>query len=117
MRKATSILSRYKSLVITFKHFSDSDFEFDLCYDFSFWKAETGRCIPKKLNDKSRHYSFPPICNRSEFDCNKVDRHLTKYCPNKDESCIEEQHFFCNGSKTCIPNGNNLTYIFTDRST
>ena len=86
-----------------------SDFKFDLCHDFSFWKSKTGRCIPKKLNDNEHYefYSFPPLCNRTEFDCmNSVS--FTKYCPNKDENCEshdKETHFFCSNSKTCIPKG------------
>ena len=99
-------------MVITFKHFS-MDFAFDLCHDFSFWKAETGRCIPKKMCDEQSndYYTFPPLCNQTEVDC--TEGLFTHYCPNKDESCVKEQHFFCNDSKTCIPNGNNLTYIHT----
>ena len=105
MRKATSILSRYKSLVITFKHFSDSDFEFDLCYDFSFWKAETWRCIPTEIHGHG-HYSFPPLCDQTFFNCLELD--FKEYCPNQDENCegySQEKPFFCNNSKTCIPEG------------
>ena len=106
-------------LCISFKHFSE-DFKFDLCHDFSFWKAETGRCIPMKMNnvEEYMYYTFPPLCNRTEFDCmDSLWADMKKYCPNKDKSCAEEQHFFCNDSKTCIPNGNNLTYIHTHRIT
>ena len=85
------------------------DFKFDLCHDLSFWKAETGRCIPKKMNnhENADYYSFPPLCNRTEFDC--MDGLFTDYCPNnKDKSCEDydqEKHFFCNDSETCIPTG------------
>ena len=91
-------------LCISFKHFSE-DFKFDLCHDFSFWKAETGRCIPKEIFDEelNTYYSFPPICNRTEFDC--IDGYFNKYCPNNYESCEEENYFFCNESKTCVPKG------------
>ena len=67
MQKATSILSPAKSnLVITFEHFS-GNFKFDLCHDFSFWKAETGRCIPKEMFDETGDtYQFTPLCNRTE---------------------------------------------------
>ena len=106
MQNATSILSPAKSyLLITFKYFS-FDFHFDLCHDFSFWQAETRRCIPKELHD---YYSFPPLCNRTEFNCMDGGlENLRQYCPNKDESCEDydqEKHFFCNDSKTCIPKG------------
>ena len=84
---------------------------FDLCHDFSFWQAETGRCIPKQLNDDVR-YTFPPLCNRTDFDC--LEGWFSYNCPNLDESCEGFTHsktwFFCNDSKTCIPNGNKLTY-------
>ena len=108
---ATSILNPVIiHLVINLAHFS-MDFKFDLCHDFSFWKAEIGRCIPKKLLD-SDFYTFPPLCNRTEFDC--MDGMWRKYCPNnKDKSCWnydQEKHFFCNDSKTCIPK-RNLSYI------
>ena len=103
-------------LFITFKFFS-IDFRFDLCHDFSFWETETGRCIPKKLNDDDNSYAFPPLCNRTEFDC--LDSYWTfllKYCPNKDKSCESygQKHFFCNISKTCIPKGDLIyPYNFT----
>ena len=117
MQNTTSILSPAESnLVITFKYFS-YDFKFDLCHDFSFWKADTGRCIPKEMHEGEIYYSFPPLCNRTEFECMKGTSTYKKYCPNKDKRCEEEQHFFCNVSKTCIPNGNNLIYIHTDRIT
>ena len=85
------------------------DFKFDLCHDLSFWKAETGRCIPKKMNnhENADYYSFPPLCNRTEFDC--MDGLFNLYCPNNNNSCVDydqEKHFFCNDSKTCIPKGN-----------
>ena len=84
-----------------------SHFTFDLCHDFGFWKAETGRCIPKEMNDEDddKYYTFPPLCKRTEFNC--MYGRFKDYCPNKDESCEDEQHFFCNESKTCIPNGIN----------
>ena len=96
---------------MTFKLFR-FDFRFDLCHDFSFWKAETGRCIPEKMNDDETqgYYTFPPLCNRTEFDCmNNTLDYFTKYCSNKDESCEsddQEKNFFCNNSNTCIPKGN-----------
>ena len=79
-----------------------------MCHDFTFWKAETGRCIPKKLNYDAqfKYYTFPPLCNRTEFGC--MDTHyptFANYCPNKDESCESYDHFLCNSSKTCIPKG------------
>ena len=103
------------------KHFSD--FAFDLCYDFTFWKPKTERCIPKEMNDyeNSIYYPFPPLCNRTEFDC--TEGSLQKYCPNVDEHCDqyenfdEKPYFLCNESKTCIPNGNNFTDIYTDQIT
>ena len=86
------------------KHFSD--FNFDMCHDFSFWKTETGKCIPKEMNGYPS-YTFPPLCNRTEFNC--MDGWFNYYCPNnKDKSCEDynqEKHFFCNGSETCIPKG------------
>ena len=117
MQNATSIQSPTKSnLVTTFKYFSD-DFNFDLCHDFSFWRTETGRCIPKKMYNEQtdEYYAFSPLCNRTDFDC--TDGWWTDYCPNRGEICVEEHHFFCNDSKTCIPNGNNLSYIHTDQIT
>ena len=85
-------------------NFFSYEFKFDLCYDFSFWKAETGRCIPKKMHDETgRYYTFPPLCNRTEFDCMSAPDVLTEYCPNNHKSC--EGYFFCNYSKTCIPKG------------
>ena len=114
MQKATSIFSPANSnLDITCKYFSN-DFNFDLCHDFSFWKGETGRCIPKEMSDDENfvYYSFPPLCNRTEFDC--MDSFFTQYCPNRDkdgERCdyyeenYQKQYFFCNESKTCIANG------------
>ena len=81
---------------------------FDLCYDFSFWQAETQRCIPKELYDEvtENGYTFPSICNRTNFDCmQSYVPYFTKYCPNKDKSCDQENHFFCNDSRTCIPKG------------
>ena len=99
-------------MVITCKYFS-GDFLFDLCHDFSFWRAETGRCIPKEMyDDEYGYYSFPPLCNRTEFNCmSEALDYFHQYCPNKDKSCEYEveQHFFCNESKTCIPNGNFIT--------
>ena len=114
MQKVTSILGPAKSnLVMTFEYFS-SNFKFDLCHDFSFWKTETGRCIPKEMNDEETFYYYPftPLCNRTKFDCmNTVYESYQRYCPNKDKSCEGyesygwEDPFFCNNSKTCIPNG------------
>ena len=100
-------------LIKTFKHYFSKDFEFDLCYDLGFWKTEASRCIPRTLNHNEhyKYYSFPPLCDRTEFDCMDAFITLRNYCPNQDESCAEEQHFFCNESKTCIPNGNNFAYI------
>ena len=100
-------------MVIISKHFSRG-FKFDLCYDFSFWQAGTGRCIPKEMyDDENRGYSFTPLCNRTEFDC--MHGVFTDYCPNKDESCEDydddpEKLFFCNDSKTCIPKGEFIGY-------
>ena len=88
----------------TFKYFSS--FTFDLCSDFTLWTTEGGRCIPKELNDGENLRTFPPICDRNKFDC--LDSFFKDYCPNKDKSCkdyTQEEHFFCNKSKTCIPNG------------
>ena len=110
MQIATSILSPAKfNLIVTFKHFSD-DFKFDLCHDFSFWQAESRRCIPKEMyeDETLTFYIFPPLCNRTEFDCRSPIESFRKYCPNKDESCErydKEKYFFCNESKTCIPKG------------
>ena len=111
MQKAISILilqSPTLHLVITFKYFS-RNFQIDLCHDFSFWRAETGRCIPKKMFDEVS-YTFPPLCNRTEFDCMDGDyESFIQYCPHRDESCEsyapQEDYFFCNDSKTCIPKG------------
>ena len=86
-------------MVVTFKHIRYK-FKFDLCHDFSFWEAETRRCIPKKVNE---FYTFPPLCNRTEFNC--MLGMLPFYCPNKDKSCEGYDHFSCNNSKTCIPKG------------
>ena len=98
-----------KIISITLKHFR-TDFRFDLCHDFSFWQAETGRCIPKKAYDYEHMeiYIFTPLCNWTEFDCTKNDYPFRRYCPNKDNSCEsydQEKFFFCNKSKTCIPKG------------
>ena len=84
-------------------------FRFDLCYDFSMWKPESKRCIPKKLNEQQeqRSYVFPPLCNRTYFDCYDDSLYID-YCPNSavdNESCDEEKPFFCKDSKTCIPEG------------
>ena len=57
-------------------------------------------------------YIFPPLCNRTEFNCmsGKYEP-FKKYCPNIVENCeIFESYgwkdpFFCNNSKTCIPKG------------
>ena len=115
MQNATSIQNPAKSnLFTTFKHFSE-DFKLDLCHDFSFWKAETGRCVSKEMYDfdEKKDYSFPPLCNRTEFNCMDENiPNLKQYCPNRDKSCEKEHHFFCNDSKTCIPNGNYLTFTF-----
>ena len=93
---------------MTLKHFS-MRFRFDLCFDFSFWKAETGRCIPKDLISGLNFYTFTPLCNRTEYKCTDQFYDTWKeYCPNKDESCEgygQETHFFCKESKTCIPIG------------
>ena len=108
--KCNIIFSPAKSnLVIIFKYFS-SNFKFDLCYDFSIWNAESGRCIPKKMNDyeNGEFYSFPPLCNRTEFNCKEAQSPFDYYCPNKGEICeVDDQgtHFFCKDSKTCIPKG------------
>ena len=112
MQNATSVLSPDKhNLLITFEYFSQ-DFKFDLCHDFSFWQAETGRCIPKEMyDDEYGYYSFPPLCNRTKFNCMEEGKQsLKQYCPNKDKSCEEEQHFFCNESKTCIPDGKDSNF-------
>ena len=94
----------YLIFVVTLNHFR-TNFKFGLCNDFSFWKGETGRCIPKEDN---KTYTFPSVCNQTEF-CNETLTHY--YCPNKDESCEDDdKYFFCNESKTCILNGNNLTF-------
>ena len=65
-----------------------------------------------KMNDVEQrtYFTFPPLCNRTEFDCMKnYYADFRKYCPNKDESCEDyahqENHFFCNDSKTCITKG------------
>ena len=60
--------------------------KFDLCHDFSLWETETGRCIPKELDDEEsepkRSYSFPPLCNRTELNCNNAYYPtFRKYCP------------------------------------
>ena len=79
-----------------------------MCHDFAFWQSETGRCIAKEYLE-SKQYTFPPICNRTEFNC--MDGDFWNYCPNKDKSCEGykvygwEDPFFCNNSKTCIPKG------------
>ena len=70
-QKATSILNRVIfHLALQFQHFS-YDFKFDMCHDFSFWEAETERCIPKKMieDETPYYYAFPPLCERKEFDC------------------------------------------------
>ena len=112
MQNATSIQSPSKSnLVTTFKYFSH-DFSFDLCHDFSFWQAGTGRCIPKRMNEDP-YYSFPSLCNQTEFNCMDIVQLSRKYCPNKDVSCDgygQGKHFFCNDSKTCIPKGEFIRY-------
>lgn len=95
---------------MTLKHFSGV-FVFEMCIDYSFWNTETLRCIPKELNDYDdfRFYAFPPLCNRTEFDClNAGIEYFRKYCPNKDENCqsySQREHFFCDKSRTCIPKG------------
>ena len=85
------------------------DFAFDLCHDFSFWKAETGRCIPKKMDDDGYLYTFPPLCNRTELNC--LHGYFKRYCPNKDESCDGNDGFFCNRSKTCVAKGRLIWHI------
>ena len=90
-----------------FEHFSFT-FKFDLCHDFSFWNSETGRCIPKRLVDDVDFYAFPPLCNRTIFDCH-LDGRFNEYCPNTandSESCNQNKPFFCKDSKTCISTGN-----------
>ena len=99
----------------TFEHFS-SDFEFGLCYDFSFWRTETGRCIPMEMNyeETDRGYIFPPLCNRTEFNClDNIFEPFRKYCPNNNDSCEsydQKKDFFCINSKTCVPKGD-LIYL------
>ena len=105
MQVATSILSSSKVNNVTFKNFSDY-FKFDLCVDFSFWKSETGKCIPKEISHFP-YCAFAPLCNRTESDCALMGR-FENYCPNRDESCKsygQEKPFFCSISKTCIPKG------------
>ena len=104
-------------LMKTFKCFSHT-FSLDLCHDFSFWNAETARCIPKELHDNQTKldYTFPPLCNRTEFDCLNAKEEFRKYCPNKDKNCesySQENHFFCNKSKTCIPKGKLIFFAYT----
>ena len=116
MGKATLIQNSAKSnLVILFKHFSDN-FKFDLCLDFTFWKAETGRCIPKKMNNDEEYvfYTYPPLCNRTEFDC--IYGKWPQYCPNVADNCELYnlgEHFFCKNSKTCIPKGELFSFTQT----
>ena len=62
------------------------------------------------MHDENTYYAFPPLCNRTVFNClDKSDNlYFKDYCPNKDESCDkygEEKHFFCSKSKTCIQKG------------
>ena len=65
-------------------------------------------------NDLKIYYSFPPLCNRTEFNCmNSSLEFFKNYCPNKDKSCEgydQEKHFFCENSKTCIPKGEFVPY-------
>ena len=80
MQIATSNPARFH-LVITFNLFS-ADFSFHLCHDFSFWEAETGRCIPKEMSDGEGNVKpYPPLCNRTEFNC--MDGWFHYYCPNQ----------------------------------
>ena len=62
------------------------------------------------MHDNNIYYAFPPLCNRTEFNCldESDNLYFKDYCPNRDESCEmcgEEKHFFCNKSKTCITKG------------
>ena len=84
-------------------------FELDVCYDYSFWQAETGRCIPKDIADNLGFYTWPPLCNRTLFSC-EGQGHFNLYCPNSSdhETCMlheEDENFFCEESKTCISRG------------
>ena len=60
--------------------------------------------IPRKIEEDDGNLAFASLCNRTEFNCSTY-----YYCPNKDESCEgftqKETYFFCDESKTCIPNG------------
>ena len=87
-----------------------------MCHDFSSWKADTERCISRELNYDNMSYTFPPLCNQTGIDCLKsLHYDWRKYCPNNDERCEsndEEEHFFCNDSKTCIPKGEHIQFTF-----
>ena len=81
---------------------------FDLCHDFSFWQAETGRCIPKDMLVHPNVSTWPPLCKRASFDCTMG--FFKEYCPNTSdrETCLmyeEDEKFFCEESKTCISRG------------
>ena len=95
---------------MSFFYFS-ADFKFDLCYDFSIWKAEPGKCIPKTLVNSEEHkwYTFPPLCNRTAFNCLDAISGFRSYCPNFTHFQLncnhDESRFYCEDSKTCIPRG------------
>ena len=94
-----------------FNTFSAPELKLELCYDYSFWQND-GRCFSR--NDDLRDKSYPFLCNGGKNDCsqtlpNQKDTFLEglNLCPDatSEENCDLRQNFFCNLSKTCIPQG------------
>ena len=77
----------------------------DLCHDYSFW--QTGRCSSN--NDKMKAKMHPIFCNKDTIPCTTTwsndTRTETNFCQGtaNEESCNLKGWFFCNMSKTCIP--------------
>ena len=88
-------------LIESLKNFSEN-VGFGLCYDFSYWKADEGRCISKTFKDK--HYTYAPLCMQDQLECS--EGYFSEYCPNiTDSKSCKVGTYFCNISKTCVPKG------------